>query len=271
MPDPAPEMRALALAIRELDAPDALAENALAFLGRAGLLEADARRMASLGPGRLLAYRRLVHRGIGSVCREWAPRTAARLGEERFAAEIALFLHDAGGVASPYYREVPRAFVSWAAPRWREDEGLPPFLADLARYELFYYDVRNDPATDAEPTGLPLDLESPARIAPTALIERFEWAVHELPWSPDDRSEPEPRPVALAFWRREDKTRQLDLERRDAHLLEGLLAGRTLKEALFTACAEVGDEVNAEVLGSIALLLKDLSDRGILFGAEPPA
>lgn len=269
MPDPAPEMRALARAIRELGAPEALTSDPQAFLAASGLDDGAARHMASLGPNRLLAYRRLVHRGMAGVCREWTPRSAARLGAERFPAEIAQFLQDTGGVASPYYREVPRAFVAWALPRWRKDAGLPPYLADLARYELLYYDVRNDPAPDAAFSDMPLDLEFPARVAPTVVIEDFAWAVHELPWDTDDRSEPEARPVTLAFWRREDRTRQLALGERDAHLLRGLSEGQTLKQALFAACAAVGVEVDAETLGAIALVLKDLSDRGILFGAEP--
>ncbi len=271
MPElPAP-IAALGRVIRERDAADALHDDPRGFLaGDDGLSDPDADAMTTHGSTRLLAYRALVHNRIRNVIDDWIPRTVSRLGPARFRADVSRFIASTGP-RSPYLREVPAEFVDWVAPQWTRDPDLPPFLVDLARYELLRHDVRNDPRGEEVDSGEKLELDWPIRTNSTGTVLTFDWAVHRLPKDRSDRSEPARGPVHLVVFRnRNDAMMYKQLDAFEAQLVTRVLAGETMKAAIFGACESVGETISDDRLAKVAVLLARLAELGLVRGGEPP-
>ncbi len=265
-----PPMAALAAAIRERDAPRRMAEDFAAYLRAHQIEGADLEAMLKVGPDRFLVYRRLVHNRMRNAIREFIPRTIARRGKEAFERDFEAFIEEKAA-KSPYLREVPAEFVDWIVPRWRVDAEVAAYLPDLARHELLEIDVRNTPRGGEPQTGLPLALDRPLRFDGSARLMRYEHAVHRLPLSRDDRSEPPPVPTSLLVYRDlAGKVRYLELTPLARAILEELLENkRQVAEGLRTACEKVGETLDDEKLGIAAQLLADLADRKVMLGAEP--
>jgi len=271
MPDTPAPMRALGAVIRDPEAPAAIADDDAAYLARSGVEGEDATALASRGTPRLLAYRALVHNRIRNVIDDWIPRSASRLGAERFGADVASFIAEFGP-RSPYLREVPAEFVEWVAPRWAKDPRLAPYLLELARYELLRHDVRNDPRGGEIDSGEKLELDWPIRCNSTGRVLTFDWAVHELPKDRDDRTDPAPGPVHLAIFRNRNEAMMYKvLDRYEAALVRRILAAETMREAIFGACSDAEVEISDERLAQVATLLARLAELGLVLGGEPPA
>jgi hypothetical protein len=266
-PSPAdPAIRALVAVVRHADAAERLRSDVDAFLRAHGVDEDDRRAMTSRGDLRLRAYRALVHNRVRNTVRDYCRRTAARRGPVGLARDVSAFVAE-HAIDSPYLRDVPRAFVEFTIPRWREDPEAPPFLPDLARHELLRLDVRNDPRPTRPPTGRPIDLDRPIAVESAAVVMRYAWAVHALPRDPDDRSVPDQRPCSVVAFRGPGaRTRWVDCKPWVADLVEGLVAGATLRTALLGALAASSMPLDDDVLARTALVLADFSDRGLLLG-----
>ena len=209
--------------------------------------EAD---LAALPP-RVAVYRRLVRNTLHGVAHKLLPRTRERMGDA-FDRDLARFLAERGP-RTHYLRDVPAEFVAWAAPRWTD-----PSLVDLARHEIASFAIATLPYV-AEPPAEEVALDRGLLLSSLARIERFGHAVHEEP--------PTAREVALLYYRdRDHELRTLELTPLAAALL--LRAEAPLKDAIAAACEETGVAMNDETLASIARLLADLGERGVLLGAR---
>ena len=94
--------------------------------------------------------------------------------------------------------------------------------------------------------------------------------MHELVDSIDDRTEPERRETSLFVYRSpEHEVRYLELSSLAAKILERLVEGEKLGQAIGRACAAEGVLLDASVTESTARLLADLAERGALLGAMP--
>ena len=262
-----PQVVALAHAIRHADAPAKLQDDVEAFLREAGVEGEDLEQMASLGAQRIEAYRALVHNRIRNTVDDFIPRCADRLGLDRLGADVAAFM-DERAMQSPYLRDIPNEFVSWALPRWERDPEVPAYLPDLARHELLRLDVKNSPKGGESPTEEKIDLEKPILVEGSAVVMRYAYAVHKLPRARTDRTEPEQEDTCLIAFRGQDqKTHYIDCKPWVAALIEGLIGGKTLKQSLFGALESVGMELNDDILSRTAVVLADFSDQGLLLGA----
>jgi hypothetical protein len=84
------------------------------------------------------------------------------------------------------------------------------------------------------------------------------------------RDVPAREPTALLVYRdAEHEVRYLELSPLAAAILERLLAGSTLREAVLGGCGVLGHPVDGPVLEGTAALLADLGGRGALLGAAP--
>ncbi len=279
-------LAAMQRAVADARAPERLREDRRAWLADAGLAGDDLDAMADVDPRRLLLYRKLVRRGLAESLLRQLPRTAARLGPawdetlERFCNEELPRSH--------YLRDIAFELVAFAAPIWAADPSLPSYILDLARHELIAFEVACEPAS-AEPTNLALDLNRPARFHPAVRLRRYQHAIHRLSADPGARDLPAPEPTALLAYRdAEHEVRYLELTPLAAAVLERLLpqglaaepslsaqsprpsAGQSLGAAVTAACAELGFPTDGAVLASIASVLSDLAERGVLLGAELP-
>lgn len=252
--------------VRAPDAPDALARDAAGWLAAGGLDPADAEQLAALGAHRLQIYRRHVRRTLQRSVRQEIPRTAARLGPA-FEAWVDRWI-DEEAPRSPYFRDMAFELCAWAAPRWAEDPSVPAYLADLARHELAWFDVSCavDPAEEG-PAAADIALDRGVRFATSARLLRYDHAVHRLEEGVEARDVPERRPTALLAYRdAEHEVRFLELTPLAADILERLVHGEPLGQAVVGACTAAGSPVDAAVTGSTAALLDDLVERGAIEG-----
>lgn len=252
-------------AVRDPDAPSRLEADAPSFLREVLGEGGDARAIGAEEARRLLVYRRLVRRGIVSGARAELPCTAARLGAA-FDAWVERWL-DEDLPRSPYMRDVAPELLAWAAPRWAEDATIPPWMLDFARHEAALFEVRAAPSKT--PTGLPLALDRAVLFDGPVRLVRYTWAVHEAleGFSPDEA--PVAAPTELLLYRdAEHDARALSLTPLAAAILERLLAGEALGQAITSACAALGFVVSDAALRGTAEVLADLAAKGALLGAS---
>jgi uncharacterized protein (UPF0276 family) len=239
----------------------------------ASIPEADARALARTDPRRLLVYRAIVRDTLADTMRKQIPRTVARLGPgwrpwvDRFC--------DDELPRSLLIRDAPYELVAWALERWQEDASVPPYLGDLARFELLEFEVLT---AERAPWGHAaveegLDVARAVRFDGTTRLGRFAHAVHELVDAEGDRTEPSLAPTRLLLYRdRDNELRNLALSPLAASLLARLLFdARALGDALREACAEHGVVLDAPVVDGTTHLFADLAERGVLLGSEPAA
>lgn len=228
---------------------------------------------AALGPElppgldgtRLALYRRLVHGALDECMVSILPRTAARLGD-RFWREVRLFYAERGP-RTHYLRDVPTEFLAWWAGRPEPPADLPAYALDLARHEATSIEVGAALDGGGRPAVAALELGRPVVFQEATALRRYGYAVHRLPEDPEDRSEPEATPVALLAYRdAEHELRYLELSPVAAAILERLLGGATLQEAIVGGATAGGVPVDDALLQGTAALLGDLAERGALLG-----
>jgi hypothetical protein len=253
---------AMTRVVQDPGAPELVTRDARGFLREAMGEGADADATAAMGGARLLLYRRLVRRGLLSAIRAQLPCTAARFGPS-LDAYVGRWI-DEEMPRSHYLRDIAGELVAWAAPRWMEDASLPRWAADLARHEITLFEVGSTPG-GGEPQR-PLALGARARFEKTARLARYAFAVHRMT---EADAAPEETPTALFLYRdAEHEVRCLSLSLLAAAILERLLEGHTLGEAVRSGCEALGQPLDQAVLEGTAALLADLAERGALLGAE---
>ncbi len=206
-------------------------------------------------PPRIAIYRQLVRNTLSEVVHKLLARTREHMGPA-FDDSFARFLEE-HGPRTHYLRDVPREFVVWATPYWRET-GAAAWVVDLARHELTCFGVSTAPRL-AEPRAVDVAIDRPLLLSSLVRMEHYAYAVHEpLP--------PPPRATTLLYYRdHEHLLRTLELSPLAAAILER--AALPLKDAIAEGCSETNIPMNDDTLASVARLLADLGDRGVLLGA----
>jgi hypothetical protein len=256
--------RMIANACFGVDAEREFTRDLRAFLVRQGLPEEDVDAICA-APPRLSLYRRLIRNNLVGVTERMMPRTRARLGAV-FDATFDAFL-EARGPRTHYLRDVPAEFLEWATPRWRAQPDVPAYLTDLAAHELVEFQICATPIL-AAPALEEVALDRALVFSDARRLMRYAHAVHLLPADTDDRTEPEARAVTLLVYRdAEHAARFLELSPLAAAIVERLLSGEPLGQAIASACASEGHAMNDAILADTARLLADLGERGVLLGA----
>ncbi len=254
------------------DSEAALAGDLAKYLARHGVSKEDADALLA-APRRLGLYRQMLRHNVTNVIGTMLEHTKARL-EHRVPGAFGKGISDwlaAEGPKTAHLRDVPREFLAWIAPRWRNDERLPPWLVDYAEYELVDFTIGVAPRPAAPPPEL-LDVapDRPLVFADPRALVKLEHAVHLVDAS-DLAATPDARAVHLLVYRdAEHRTRFLDLTPAAAAILERLFAGRPLANAMVEACQAAGLGLDDTVLAGAARLLADLGERGVLLGARAP-
>jgi uncharacterized protein len=267
--DPARVQSALGRVARDPKLRDRFAEAPEATLIELGLDEGERAGMLRYGPTRLLAYHEMVHSRLFGTIRTFLGGAADRLGRDRLRADVDAWVVELGP-KTPYLRDIPAEFFAWARPRWEADASLPPWLTELAAHQILIRTIRNDPREIGTPTEAKLELDRPIACNPTVRVLRYCWSVHRLPTplGPDD-APTEDAPIVIGHRNRAEQPSFFELEPRPARMLELLLAGKTLREALFGACEAQGETLDDAILSATAVVLADLHDRHVLLGGVP--
>jgi hypothetical protein len=220
-------------------------------------------------PG-LSLYRRLVRNNLVGVTSRMMPRTRARLNalaSGAFDASFDQFL-STQGPRTHYLRDVPGEFLAWTAPRWANRADVPAYAADLAAHELGEFQVGALPAPPVRAPLGDLALDRPLVFAEAQRLARYRFAIHELPEDIDDRTVPAARAVCLLYYRDAAyDVASMEIEPLPARILEALVAGLPVAQAIATACREAGAELTNTVLADTARLLAELGEQGVLLGA----
>jgi hypothetical protein len=236
-----------------------------AWLARSGLPEAHARAIRESEIEGLLVYRRLVRGTLRDALEAAIPRSMARLGtlfDEYFDGFLA-----EKGPRTHYLRDVTTEFLEFCELPWKRDPRVPAYAYDLARHEALHIQIAAMPLRAAHTRDGELDLEAGLEFSEASRLVRYEYAVHRLSESVEDRSAPERKPTSLFVYRSpEHSVRYLELTVLAAGLLDRLLRGASLKDALLGASTELGVTLDAGVLSGAAQLLSDLAERGALIG-----
>jgi hypothetical protein len=256
----------LVLHVVELSEPRDLAESQARGLSGHGLAAADAAALAASDPRRLLVYRRLVRSTLRETIGLELPRTRACMGEAAFGRYVDAFCSESPP-RSPILRDAAYELAAWAIPRFARDGELPPHLGDLARYELFEFDVytaeRHTPPTLVASEGL--DPELGVCFDTTTRVARLDHAVHQTGDSVLACSG-----GVLGYRDGDGRFRQLDLTPMATTLLALLLLEHSaLGAAIQRACLHHGQALDERVIEGTAQVLSDLAERGVVLGSQP--
>lgn len=279
----AASQRVLQHAVATPKAPEDIFEAQKTGYPGLSLASEDAAAFARAETRRIHVYRKLVHATLKDVIALEIPRAVARMGHVAYESMLATWLVEELP-KSQILRDVPYEFAAWASPRWRDDAALPAYLADLARYELFEFDVytaEREPVVWAERGSPTEELAADQTLAfdGTVRIARFDYAVHELVDDADDRTEPVTRPSGvLAYRDRDGRYRQLDLTPLATAIFGAAWRrGAPLATAIQQACQARDRTVDQDVIDGTSRVLEDLAERGAVLGgiattsSDPPA
>lgn len=213
------------------------------------------------GDPRLTIYRRLVRGNLETVLEQMMPLTKALVGDA-WETTFARFLEDVGP-HTHYLRDVPHELLAFAAPLWKKDARVPAHAADLGAWELAHFAVSAAPKREHAPPG-DLALDRAVLFDDAIRLLELDWSVHEDPIV-------ERRVHLLLFRDRDHAIRALELSPLAYALVSRLLGGETLGDATKAAALEIGAALDGDVLGSIAQLLADFGERGVLLGSKDAA
>lgn len=215
--------------------------------------------------GRVGVYRRLVRGNLETIARRILPRTAAqldRLRSDAFHDWFGRFLAERGP-RTAFLRDVPPEFIRWAGPLWATDGDVPPFLPDLARHEVDLFEIDAAPR-DRTPAPLAeVALDRPLVFAAARRLARYDHAVQE-PGDPVER-----RVTHLLIHRDHENTVHVKvIDERDLPLLELLLGGTPLGEAIAASVTRRAADASEPPVTALAEWLAGLGETGALLGGE---
>jgi hypothetical protein len=219
--------------------------------------------LASLGQREAwLTYREMIRERLLRELRLALPRTRLLVGERAF---VAAFNHHLAHEPprTRYFRQVVSTFVLSALPLWAADAELHPACADLARYELAVWEVRDLEAAP-ELTLCEFSFERVTVVSRALRLLALEHAVRpgdaldaRAEYLCIQRASDAERPTV---WKLTPSTFQL-LQRLS---LEQLSASEVVKE---TAQA-TGARIDAEYLDGLCETLAQFLEVGILLGSR---
>ena len=246
----------------ELDVADDAAVRA--WFDRHGVAPED---RAALDVRRLGVYRGLVRHNLRQAVELAMPRVVARLGPtfdeyfDRFLAER--------GPRTHYLRDVTAELLDFCEPSWENDRRIFAWTMELARHEALQIELGAMPVPSRAEEPRALELDQGARFTDACRLVRYQHAVHRLSEDTADRTEPTRAATALFVYRSpEHEVRHLELTPLAAAILERLLAGSSLRQAVTGTASELGVALDAGVLKGAAQLLADLGERGALLGSR---
>lgn len=248
--------------MREHDLSRALSRVCLA-------LEPDPADLAALGTtsDRWLLYRKMVRSRFWETITASLPRTREAVSAEGFSRAFAQFL----AVAPPRsrrIRDVTQEFARFASRWWRDHpEGCPPWGVDLARYESARHAVASAPPAPSRAALSDFAVHLAPALTPARSLLRLNWDVH----LPTRGSGHEAGTWSLLLYRAaSDEVETLMLSETAADLAEAMAVGR---KPVTTCVAELialhGGGVDEAFLESVATLLSDLVERGVVLGSLP--
>ena len=216
---------------------------------------------------RLAVYRDLFFNNIEGLLAGNFPVIRKTLGDDAWRALVRRFYADHRS-QTPLFPEIAREFIRYLESR--EDDGLPPWLRELAHYE--WVELALQIADDAVPAHVPDGdlLAGEPVVSPFAWALAYQWPVHRIgpAFQPDA---PQAEPTLLLV--RRDAGYQIRFAAISSlvyRLIELLgVGGRSGSDTLRKLAVEAGvDDVSAFVEQGAAMLSR-MREEGTLLGTAP--
>lgn len=230
--------------------------------------EVPAAPLAALGDARIWrVYREMVRHRLRGECRIALPRLHAALGDDVLDRLFEVHLaHEPP--RTRWFREVVLDFARSAEPRLREDASVPPWAAELCRYEATIWEVGDLP----DRVGLDLLDFSFEHVAVTASALRLLRLTHAVQGKPDDDGSYPHTPTWVAVHRpaNERRSRAWTLSPFAFDLLERLQREEdTVADAIKAVAQARGVGVDAKFLEGLVDVLARWVQRGVILGSKP--
>lgn len=207
-------------------------------------------------------YRDMVRARLRRVNEAALPRTRSALGDEGFGELFTRWLDEAPP-RTRYFREVPMDFLGHALAHLRDEER--PWLADLARYELATWRVKQLDDRDA-PATVDLSFDRAPVLTPALELLDVGWSVHR-PRKAHDYSEGK---FHLVIYRSRDHravTMELNALARDL-VADWRSGDETLTERVHRVAQRRNTAIDEGFIESLGTMLADFLERGILLGSR---
>lgn len=222
----------------------------------------DAARELGGAPSGWALYREMVRRRFIDTIGESLPRAREALGPDGLAHAVGRWLDR----APPTTRFVRELCLQFSQHLCDDPSCLPanapPWTLDLVRYEAAVMEavIAEDPLPRSDLVAL--DMELPVALSTTQRFLRLSWSVH-LPAATAERA------CAIAVYRgANDAVEALEFTPVAGDIVEALRSPvRTLGAAIRDAIERHGVAVDARFNASLAGLLGDLIERGLILGS----
>jgi hypothetical protein len=230
--------------------------------------EPSSEQVAALGDERVWRlYRELIRKRLLGELRIALKRTYAAAGAEPFARAFEQHLRE-GPPRTRFFHALVAEFVRDAAPLFRSDPGLPPYLGDLAEYEAALWTV-SDLDDRAPPQVAEFAFDRPPVLAPAQRLLALRHAVHVVAQGVDGYQRAD---VYLCVHRRPDEKRAKTwtLNAVTFALMQHFSRSpeATVGDAVQQVARERGIAVDQNFLDGLCTVLADFIERGILLGSR---
>ena len=227
--------------------------------------EVDEEDLKALGaPQRWSIYRTMVRTRLSKVCAAAMPRVRKSLGAKAFDASIESWLAEAPP-RTRYFRELPQAFFDFAFAHERLLR--PPWVADLARFELALWNIKAVDDRDL-PTVSDFRFEGVPHFSPAMALLDVEFAVDKQ--AGEDGSYAKGATTLMIYRTRDFRGRCLRLNGLAAALVRSLVdassQGNSVTHAVQAAAQKQGVAIDQKLVDGLSALLEKLLTRGILRG-----
>jgi hypothetical protein len=223
-------------------------------------------QLATLGDERIWRlYRELIRKRLRGELKLALRRTHAAAGEAAFERAFEHHLRR-DPPRTRFFHAVVAEFARSAAPFFREDPALAPYLGDLCEYEAALWAVADLPDASAEPLA-EFAFDKRPVLAPALRLLALRHAVFE-PRADGGYRQGE---FYLCIHRRpEDKrARPWTLNAVTFALMQRFATGApTVSEAVQQVAAERAIALDSKFVDGLCTVLADFIDRGIILGAR---
>jgi len=228
--------------------------------------EPSPEQLAALGDERIWRlYRELIRNRLRGELKIALPRTLAAAGEGAFERAFEHHMRS-DPPRTRFFHALVAAFVRSAAPIFRADSALPPYLGDLCVYEAALWEVSDLPDHGAEPAS-EFSFDKRPVLSPALRLLALRHAVHEQPTEGGYRQ----GEFYLCVHRRPDDRRAQpwSLNAVTFALMQRFATGApTVSEAVQQVAAERAIALDSKFVDGLCTVLADFIDRGIILGAR---
>lgn len=211
-------------------------------------------------------YRNMVRHRFLDETKHGLRRTLKAVGDDAFDAMFIRFMAESPPRSRFFYGVVPE-FAQFAAPLWQQDSSVPPWTADLARFDATRYSVADMPARRDRPV-VEFDFDRVPVLHDAVRLLSVEHAVHRDAAADGgyvrQRSE-------LCIYRGKDERTvgSYVLSGFNADCMRAWQTGATVSESVRIVSQARTIQPDGKLVDALCTVLADFIERGVVLGSQP--